>query len=303
MAIMTSNSFPKSRVAQAITWFNTIQKQQTDDWKRIYKTMSSDSAYEQAISFPGFGLMQQKEETEYVRWDETGQGFIKNYYNLMWSLGFRLGMVAQKVDKNARILQRLSEALSVSASETQRYLAFQPFVNAFSTAQGDGKALCATDHPAEATGGGTNANKPSTDVRLSETAFSDARITLRRWKTGRNVLMNVDTDTLICGPEDMDEAVRLLQSDLRPGDATNAVNVINKRGYFPGGVIEVPYITTNTWFILTDQKTNGFKHYELFPLTFKQDEITGMLVDCYLAFMAGSFGCDHWTAIYGSSGA
>lgn len=303
MSIMTSNSFPKSRVAWPVTWFNAMFKEQDNSWQKVFKTLSSDSAYEQALSFSSMGLMKQKNDAEAVYWDQASQGYANNYINLMYALGFRYSIMMEKVDKSGGLLKRLSELLAVSCAETIRSLAWSVFVNAFTTTYGDGKALCATDHPMEGSGGGTNANTPAAAGALSEQTIHDARVTIRRWKSDQ-ILMNVMTDMLIFTPENGDEAYRLMESALQPGTANNAKNFIPGRGFFPGGGLETAYIeSTDDWFILTDQKANGFKHYELYPVTYETDGDSDRLVMKNIAYMACSFGVDHWSAVYGNAGA
>lgn len=311
MGFITSNTFPKARTAFPCRWFDTSFKAQDDSWKQLYTTRKSTMAYEQALGFQGFGLMKRKEETQSVYWDTAAQGFATNYVHVMWALGFRHTLMAKITDVNGRILERLSKALGRSVAETLRYLAFLPLNEAFSSTAisntgityGDGKTLCATDHPAEGTGGGTLQNRPTTDCVLSEAAINDARITIRRWKTGRNHKISAMTAGLVFTPENSAEAFRLLSSEKRPDDGTNAVNFIKGQGYFPKGGLETPYIdSTDDWFITTDQTENGFQHYELIPVTFGRDEAADALYDKYLAYMACSFGCDHPTAIYGSAG-
>lgn len=301
--VITSQTLPKALIMDSTRWYEEGRGSQPDDWKRICRTQPSDSPTEQSMPWLGFGRMTTKNEAAMVDWDMPYQGIPETAVNLMYSLGFQYGILARKYDKTGRMLERLSKSLGKTGPETMRYMFWTLFVDAFTATRGDGVPLCSTSHPLTGSAS-TAANKPSIDVVLSEAAISDARITIRRLADANGSFMDVFPHTLIFEPANHDEAYRLMESDGRVGTANNDPNAIKGTSYFPGGCIETPYLTSpDDWFITTTENDdNGFVFNEVFPLSYRCEEATSFLLTRFISFFAGSFMCENWVSLYGSSG-
>jgi hypothetical protein len=130
---------------------------------------------------------------------------------------------------------------------------------------GDGKELCATDHPL--TNGATFANEPSTAADLNETSLEDALISISTFVDERNMIIALRGMKLIVPPQLQFIADRLLESTLRPGTSDNDVNANRNMGMVPDGYTVNHFLTdTDAFFIKTDAP-NGFKLFERSPQT------------------------------------
>ena len=163
---------------------------------------------------------------------------------------------------------------------------------------GDGKALCATDHPID---GGTVANKPTTDVELNESTLLNAMISIRtnfRDQAGLKVFAR--GRRLVIPPQLEPVAIRLTKSELRPGTSDNDVNAIMMTaGGLPEGYMVNDYLTdTNNWFLLTN--IDGLVYMERVP--FETDMQVDFVTDNLLVkgYERYSFGYYNWRSIYGS---
>ncbi len=116
---------------------------------------------------------------------------------------------------------------------------------------GDGKTLCATDHPLR--DGTTMANTPSVATDLNEAGLDGAWIAIRNYKGYNGRLIDIKPNMVVMSPTNRFNAARLLLSDMRPVDASNAVNAIRTEGMFPGGRMDSVRITAaKSWFIIND---------------------------------------------------
>lgn len=167
------------------------------------------------------------------------------------------------------------------------------------TIGGDGKALCATDHPIPA--GASIANRPAVDVDLNEASLLAAQAAIRaNFRDNANLRMMARARKLIVPIALEPVAIRLLKTELRPGTADNDVNaILSTSGGIPEGHLVHDYLTSPyAWFILTDQK--GLQYLQRIP--YETDMQADFITDNLLvkAFERFSFSYYDWRAIYGS---
>ena len=163
---------------------------------------------------------------------------------------------------------------------------------------GDGQALCSTAHPVDGT---TYANAPSVNVDLNEATLLTAMIAIRRQFIDQAGLkFFARAKKLVVPPELEPIAIRLLQTELRPGTADNDVNAIRStagglnEGYIVNDFLTSPY----AWFLLTNVK--GLAYMERVPFEVDmQVEFTtdNLLVKGYERYSAGYY---NPRSIYGS---
>jgi phage major head subunit gpT-like protein len=163
---------------------------------------------------------------------------------------------------------------------------------------GDGVALCATDHPID---GSTVANRPAVDVDLNEATLLNAMIAIRtNWRDQAGLKQYARARKLIVPPQLEPVAIRLTKTELRPGTADNDVNAIKSTA---GGLQMATWCTTYltsafAWFLLTNIK--GLIYMERVP--FETDMTVEFTTDNLLVkgYERYSFGYYNWRAIYGS---
>ena len=173
--------------------------------------------------------------------------------------------------------------------------------NAFGTANGgDGKELCATDHPIVT---GTEQNELSTAADLNETSLEQALIDIAALTDERGLKIAAKGMKLIVPSALQFTAERLMKTANRVGTADNDINATVSMGMIPQGYTVNHYLTdTDAFFIKTDVP-NGLKHFVRAPLktAMEGDFTTGNVR--YKARERYSFGFSDWRGIFGSPGA
>ena len=188
-------------------------------------------------------------------------------------------------------------------STTKQVKAANVLNNAFSSSYvgGDGKELCATDHPT--VGAGDLRNELATAADLNETSLEQALIDIADFKDERGLKVNASAVRLIIPPALQFVADRLMESQGRVGTSDNDINAIRNLGMISGGYTVNNYLTdTDAFFIKTDVP-NGLKHFVRTPVStsMEGDFETGNVR--YKARERYSFGFSDWRGIFGSPGA
>ena len=166
---------------------------------------------------------------------------------------------------------------------------------------GDGKELCATDHPL--TTGATFANEPSTAADLNETSLKDALIKIAGFVDERGLIVALRGMKLIIPRQLQFVAERIMNSTLRVSTSDNDANAMKNMGMLPEGYVVNDFLTdTDAFFLMTDTP-RGFLHFERVALS------TGMEADFdtgnmrYKARERYSFGFSDPRCVFGSPGA
>ena len=115
---------------------------------------------------------------------------------------------------------------------------------------GDGKELCATDHPIIA---GTFKNELSTAADLNETSLEQSLIDIASLTDERGLKIAAKGMKLIIPSALQFTAERLMKSTQRVGTADNDINAVVSMGMIPQGYTVNHYLTdTDAFFIKTD---------------------------------------------------
>ena len=166
---------------------------------------------------------------------------------------------------------------------------------------GDNVTLFNTAHPT--VGGGTNANRPSTNVDLNETSLEQAVIDIAAFTDERGLLIAARPRKLIIPPALQFVATRLLESELRVGTANNDINAIRTNGSIPEGYAINHYLTDTDAFFVTTDIPNGMKHFVRTAMSTSMDGDFDTGNVRYKARERYSFGVSDPLGIYGSPGA
>ncbi len=269
----------------------------------IYDTETSDRAFEEEVMLVGFGNAQTKSEGQSVQFDNATEHYTSRYTHETVTLAFALTEEAMEDNLYDRLGARYTKALARSMAHTKQVKAAATLNNAFDSSftGGDGKELCATDHPLQ--NGGTFANELSTAADLNETSLENSLIDISTLTDDRGMIIALRGTKLIVPPQLQFVADRLLESTLRPGSSDNDVNAIKNMGMLPEGYTINHFLTdTDAFFIKTDAP-NGFKHFERLPLatSMEADFDTGNMR--YKARERYSFGFSDPRCVFGSPGA
>ena len=274
-----------------------------EEHKEIFETESSDRSFEEETKLSGFGAAPTKSEGAAVEYDNAQEAFTARYTHETVAMGFAITEEAVEDNLYDSLSARYTKALARAMAYTKQVKAADILNNAFDSTvtYGDGKELCATDHPL--VGGGTNSNEPATAADLNETSLEAAVIQIAGWTDERGLLIASRPKKLIIPPNLQFVATRLLETEGRVGTADNDLNAIKSNGVVPEGYAVNHYLTdTDAWFLTTDIP-NGLKHFVRSPMATSMDGDFDTGNSRYKARERYSFGVSDPLGIFGSPGA
>ena len=236
-------------------------------YDKIFDTMHSEMALERTVEARYLGYAQLKNEGGQTTFDNNaGQRFTYNQEHIEIALGYAITRKA--IDDNLYKTQFMPSNLGLTESFNQTKEIYGASVlntgNVYNPAVGgDGQALFSTAHPVDGT---SYANSPSVPVDLNEATLLTAMIAIRRnFIDQAGLKFYARAKKLVVPPELEPIAIRLLQTELRPGTADNDVNAIRStagglsEGYIVNDFLTSPY----AWFLLTNVK--GLAYMERIP--------------------------------------
>ena len=268
----------------------------------IFDEESSDRAFEEEVMLGGFANAAVKPEGQGVTYEDAQETFTSRYTHETVALAFSLTEEAVEDNLYDKISTRYTKALARSMANTKQIKAAAILNNAFnaSFAGGDGKELCATDHP---TLSGDQKNELSTAADLNETSLEQMLIDIADMKDERGLKIALQGMKMIIPVQLQFVAERLMKSDGRIGTADNDINALKNMGMVPQGYVVNNFLTdTDAFFIKTDSP-NGLKHFVRAPIrtAMEGDFDTGNVR--YKARERYSFGFSDWRGIFASPGA
>ena len=269
----------------------------------IYESENSDRAFEEEVMLAGFGAAPIKQEGAAVSFDMANESFTARYTHETIALAFSITEEAVEDNLYDKLSARYTRALARSMANTKQVKAAATLNNAFDSSFtfGDGKELCATDHPT--TAGGNFRNELTTAADLNETSLEQSLIDISAFIDERGLKIALRGMKMIIPPALQFVAERLMATNLRPGTADNDVNAVRNMGMLPEGYVVNHFLTdTDAFFIKTDAP-NGFKHFVRTPMqtAMEGDFDTGNVR--YKARERYSFGVSVPRCVFGSPGA
>jgi hypothetical protein len=274
-----------------------------EEHKEIFETETSERSFEEETKLSGFGQAPVKNEGSAIVYDNGQEAWTARYNHETIALGFSLTEEAIEDNLYDSLSARYTKALARAMAYTKQVKAASILNNAFSASYtyGDGKPLCATNHPLVS--GGTNSNRPATAADLNETSLEAAVIQIAAWTDERGLLIAAKPRKLVVPPALMFVATRLLETELRVSTADNDINALRSLRSVPDGYTVNHYLTdTNAWFLMTDVP-NGLKHFVRTPMQTSMDADFDTGNARYKARERYSFGVSDPLGIFGSPGA
>lgn len=223
------------------------------EYAAIFDKVSSSKAYEEYQGLTGFGLAPVKTQGAAISLDSAQQGYTTRLTNIVYALGFTITREMYDDGQYGPISSRLSKALAFSMRQTKEVVMANILNRAFTSTYtgGDGKELCATDHPNVT--GGTWSNELAVAADLSGASLEEACISIMGFTNDRGLKINIMPRSLIIPPALVFEAERILKSALEYDSANNAINALKSSGMFPEGVKVNHYLSdSDAWFIKTN---------------------------------------------------
>ena len=274
-----------------------------EEHKEIYESESSERSFEEETKLAGFGTAPVKNEGQAIAYDNAQEAWTARYNHETIALGFSL--TEEAIEDNlydslsARYTKSLARAMSYTKQVKAAALLNTAFTGAGNPTYGDGKVLCATDHPL--VNGATNSNRPTTGADLNETSLENAVIQIAAWTDEKGLLIAAKPRKLILPPALQFVVTRLLGGDERPATADRDINALKKMGSIPDWTINHFLTDTNAWFLLTDVP-NGLKHFTRTPLSNSMDGDFDTGNVRYKSRERYSFGASDPLGVFGSPG-
>ena len=273
MAI-TRSAHPAALWPGVKAWFGNNYQELPKPYAAYFQMETSDKSYEEIVEATGFGLAPKKEEGTAIQYDTDSQGYTSKFTNVTYGLGYIVTREALEDNQYKQISERRAAELARSMNSTKCIVHANILNNGFSTSYpiGDGAAFFSASHP---TASGNQSNLLSA-ADISETALETAATDIMNLQNARGINVGAKPRTLVINPADWANAMRILESDLQSGAATdttntNNINALKVRGVVDQIVID-PYTTdTNAYFLTTDIPY-GLLSFQRRALEFKKDD-------------------------------
>ena len=245
--------------------FGLEYKNYADEWSEIFETETSDRAFEEEVMLAGFSNAAVKPEGQGVTFDDAQETFTARYTNETIALAFAITEEAIEDNLYDRLASRYTKALARSMASTKNIKGAAVLNNAFDSnfAGGDGKELCATDHPTLA---GTVSNELTTAAELNETSLEQSLIDIAAFTDERGLKIAAQGTKLVIPSALQFTADRLMNSAGRVGTADNDINAIRNMGMIPQGYTVNHYLTSAKKFFIMTDVPNGLKHFNRSPI-------------------------------------
>jgi hypothetical protein len=282
--------------------FNTVDTQ-PNQWMQVLNVDSSTRAYEDDSEVAGLGAMVEKPEGTNTEFTVPIMGSTKRYTPTPYGIGWRVTREMWDDDLYS-IMNQMPAEIGKSVSYRIEVDAWSVFNNAFDSAATanylglDALNLCSVSHT-RLDGGAVRANRPSSDVDFSATAY---QASLDHFKTlvderGRPIQM---TPGLIIVDPLFEWAVKeVIGSPYVPYSDANTINVLKSDGSMDYMLSR--YLTdADSWFnICADHDLNFI--WRVRPETSEADDfLSGDAL--YKAYCRYAVGFSKWLGVYGSSG-
>ncbi len=300
--VITTGNHPKALWPGMHAFWGRQYNEHPQEWSKIFDTESSEKNYEEDTEVTGFGLATVKAQGTAISYDSETQGPTTRYTHVTYGLGYIVTREELEDNLYEVVSKRRIKALSFSVRSTEETVAANILNRAFNSSYvgGDGKEMCATDHP---TLDGTQSNELSTAADLSEASIEDMCIQIMQAKNSRGLKIALMPRKLIVAPSEAFNAERILKSSLQSGTANNDVNALRSMGVLPEGVVVNHYLTdADAWWIKTNAP-NGLVRFNRRATEFKQDNDFDTENAKAKSTLRFSIGWTDWRAIFGTPGA
>lgn len=271
-------------------------------YSKVFKARKTNMQLEQTVQVRFMPLAQLKTEGGATAFDNNaGQRWTYSLEPIEAGLGYSITRKA--IDDNLYKSKFQATALGLTKSfnqfwELQAWAVFNSATTYNTAIGGDGKALCATDHPYDY---GTWANRPTVDQDLNETSMLNAQVSIRsNFVDEAGLKIYARAKTLVVPNALQPTAIRLNKSELRPGTANNdvaATQYMDEGGHT--SYMTVDYLTSNyAWFYTTN--IDGLVQLDRIP--FETDMQVDFTTDNLLVkgYERKYFGHDEPRSLWGS---
>jgi hypothetical protein len=227
-----------------------------DEYPAHVNVSTMDEPFYTDYKMAFFGLVPKKPEGQSITYDDPIAGTTKRYDPTAYGLGFRVTKEMLRDDRYSQI-KRATKHLARSVKQSINVLGASAYNNAFDTAfigYNAGESLCSTSHAL--LGGGTYANRPTTDAALSVAALQAASIRMEKTVSERGFNTPIKPMKLVIPVDLKYVATEILKTPELPYTTDNTINAL--KGEF--GFTVWHFLTSTTaWFLVaSSHEINAF---------------------------------------------
>jgi hypothetical protein len=263
----------------------------------LYFNMEPTSEYQTILDkYSGFGEAASWADGADVTLDDPIKEFDRTAKQEGYGLGFKVGRHMLRYDMK-RIVNKWGKRLGDSFLSLLRTKHAYVLNNAFATVTyGDGKVLCATDHP---TAGSTRSNVLATATALNFASFDSVRLLGVQHVDYRGKPTAIHFDQLIVPEQLTVTAAQIIGSPQQPFTTDNQINP------FAGGYSTVTEdrITSSTAWFMQARNNHGLLSLTGYPVT--PDAYVEQSSKSLVHYLETDFKVDveDWPGIAGTAGA
>ena len=217
---------------------------------RVFTKVPTDKGFYEFVQLAGMGIAGPKGEGDVLTYDSINQDFNPRYTVYSYEKGARITYEAQKDNVYEDMMERIGKEIVKAHKYNIDYQAAAILNNCTSTTWGDGVALLSTAHPLQA--GGTNSNRLSPDLDLSEDAVEQAVILVDNFLNPDGMNSMYRTKNLIVPVALKFTAQRIVKSKYRTATGDNDINVVANNGDVEDVIVWKRLTGNTTWFLSTD---------------------------------------------------
>jgi hypothetical protein len=301
--IMDTGSFPRLLLPGIREIYGTELKQLPQVYKEVFKVMTSDRNFEEYLQLAGIGLASEKAQGAMVEFDSAKQDFAQRFFHITYGKGMRITREAMEDNMAVNLSQLMSKELAKSLIINKEIVHANILNRAFNSSYvwGDGKELCATDHPVNA--GGVNRNELSVAADISEAALEQAIQDIYDEVGPDGLRCQITPKRLLINHYQMFTVERILRSTNRVATADNDTNALRSMNFFNTDPIVWRYLTdTDAWFILTDREPCLVSYQRRAPAIDTNNDFHTQDAE-YISTERFSCGAGDHRGIFGSPGA
>ena len=271
MSVITTGSFAKALWPGINAWFGAEYAEHPVEYTDIFKTETSDKAYEEDVAVSMFGLAPIKSQAGSISYDSAKQLFVTRYTNVVYGLGFIITREMVEDSQYAQIGKQRSRALAFSMRQTKENVGANVLNRGFNSSfvGGDAVALYSTAH---LTDGGTFSNTLATAADISFSSLEQACIDIMNFANARGLKINIMPRKLVVPPAIVFDSERILKSALEYDTANNAINALKSTGMFPEGIKVNHYLTDLDAFFIITNCPDGLKCFQRRAVEFSPAE-------------------------------
>lgn len=304
MSIINTGSVAKALQVGVKEWWGKSYNQHPLEFTKLYDTMDSDKAYEEAVMLVGTGLMPRKAEGAAVAYDSIRQGYVARFNQLTYAMGviFTYEMLKFKqYDLGFKKAAFIGRSARVTQETINWNVVNRAFTSAYTMGSGhDGKELCATDHPNIS--GGTFSNELATPADFSHAALEQLLIQISNAVDDRGLPVAIRATDVVYPTALQFEVARVLDSIQESGTANNDINAIRTQTNL-GRIMSHYLDDADAWFLKTDCP-NGMRRFvsEAAGAPVQENDFDTRNLK-YASFFMEASGWEDPKGLYGSAGA